>query len=123
MRNFVISLFVNALALSAAAWILPGIDLVGAFGQILWVALLFGILNALLKPILLLLSLPILIITLGLFAFVVNAAVLMLTARLTEHLTVSGFGSALLGSLIVSLVTLVLGGVLDDEPDRKRDEA
>jgi len=116
MRNFVITLFVNALALSVAAWLLPGIELVGALGQILWVALLFGLLNALLKPILLVLSLPILIITLGLFAFVVNAAVLLITARLTEHLAVAGFGSALLGSLIISIVTLVLGGVLDDGP-------
>lgn len=119
MRNFVISWFVNALALSAAAWLLPGIELVGAFAQVLWVALLFGLLNALLKPILLLLSLPILIITLGLFAFVVNAAVLMITARLTDHLQVSGFGWALLGSLIVSLVTLALGGLLDEEWDRE----
>jgi putative membrane protein len=118
MRNFVISLFVNALALSVAAWLIPGIELVGAFGQILWVALLFGLLNALLKPILLVLSLPILIITLGLFAFVVNAAVLLITARLTEHLAVSGFWAAVLGSLIISLVTLILGGVLDDERER-----
>jgi putative membrane protein len=78
------------------------------------VALLFGVLNALLKPILLLLSLPFLLVTLGLFAFVVNGALLLLTARLTEHLAVSGLGSAILGSLVISLVTIVLGRALDD---------
>ena len=115
MRNFLIRLIVNALALSAAAWLLDGIVLSGGFFDVLLVALIFGLLNALLKPILLFFSLPFLIITLGLFAFVVNALVLLLTARLTDALSVSGFGTALLGSLVVSLVTLFLGSALKDE--------
>ncbi|MEX2472122.1 MAG: phage holin family protein [Gemmatimonadota bacterium] len=115
MQNFLIRLIVNALALSAAAWLLDGIVLSGGFFDVVLVALIFGLLNALLKPILLFFSLPFLIVTLGLFAFVVNALVLMLTARLTDALSVSGFGAALLGSLVVSLVTLVLGSVLEDE--------
>lgn len=115
MRNFLIRLIVNALALSAAAWLLDGITLSGGFFDVLLVALIFGLLNALLKPILLFFSLPFLIITLGLFAFVVNALVLMLTASLTDALSVSGFGAALLGSLVVSLVTLFLGSALKDE--------
>lgn len=115
MRNFLIRLIVNALALSAAAWLLDGISLSGGFFDVLLVALIFGLLNALLKPILLFFSLPFLIITLGLFAFVVNALVLMLTASLTDALSVSGFGAALLGSLVVSLVTLFLGSALKDE--------
>lgn len=115
MQNFLIRLIVNALALSAAAWLLDGIELSGGFFGVLLVALIFGLLNALLKPILLFFSLPFLIVTLGLFAFVVNALVLLLTARLTDAMTVSGFGAALLGSLIVSLVTLILGSVLKDE--------
>lgn len=115
MRNFLIRLIVNALALSAAAWLLDGIQLSGAFFDVLVVALIFGLLNALLKPILLFFSLPFLIITLGLFAFVVNAVVLLLTASLTGALTVAGFGSALLGSLVVSVVTLILGSLLEDE--------
>lgn len=115
MRNFLIRLIVNALALSAAAWLLDGIVLSGGFFDVLLVALVFGLLNALLKPILLFFSLPFLIVTLGLFAFVVNALVLMLTARLTDAMSVSGFGSALLGSLVVSVVTLFLGSALKDE--------
>ncbi len=115
MKNFVIRLFVNAIALSAAAWMIPGIRLTGDFVNVLFVAFLFGLLNALLKPILIVLSLPLLLLTLGLFAFVVNGALLLITARLTEHLTVSGLGAAILGSLVISLVTLLLGGLLDDE--------
>ncbi len=115
MKNFVIRLFVNAIALSAAAWMIPGIGLTGDFVNVLFVAFLFGLLNALLKPILIVLSLPLLLLTLGLFAFVVNGALLLITARLTEHLTVSGLGAAILGSLVISLVTLLLGGLLDEE--------
>jgi putative membrane protein len=114
MRNFVIRLFVNALALSAASWLVSGITLSGDFANILLVALIFGLLNAVLKPVLMMLSLPFLLVTLGLFAFVVNAALLLLTARLTDHLAVDGFGAALLGSLVISLVTILLGGALDD---------
>jgi putative membrane protein len=68
MRNFLIRLFVNALALSAAAWLVPGISLTGGFGDLLLVALVFGLVNAFLKPFVLLLSLPFLLVTLGLFA-------------------------------------------------------
>ena len=114
MKNFVIRLFVNALALSAASWLIAGIQLSGDFADVLLVALIFGLLNALLKPVLMLLSLPFILVTLGLFAFVVNGALLLLTARLTEHLSVAGLGSAILGSLVISIVTILLGGVLDD---------
>ncbi len=80
MKNFAIRLLVNALALSAAAWIVGGINLTGGFGDVLVVALVFGILNALLKPVLVLFSIPFLIVTLGLFSFVVNGALLLATA-------------------------------------------
>ena len=115
MRNFVIRLLVNALALWAAATVVSGITLSGGYGQILIVALIFGILNAILKPILVLFSIPFLILTLGLFALVVNGAMLLITAQLTDHLTVSGLGAAILGSLVISIVTLLLGQLLDDE--------
>ena len=114
MRNFLIRLFVNSLALSAAAWLVDGITLSGGFGQVLIVALVFGILNAVLKPILVIFSLPFLVVTLGLFALVVNGVMLLVTARLTDHLAVSGFGSAVLGSIVISIVTILLGGALED---------
>jgi len=118
MRNFLIRLIVNAFALSVAAWLVRGIELSGGFLDVILVAFVFGVLNALLKPILLFFSIPFLIVTLGLFAFVVNAAVLMLTARLTDALSVSGFGAALIGSIAISLVTMVLGSALTDDPHR-----
>ena len=121
MRNFVIRLFVNALALSAAAYLVPGITLRGGFLDVLGVALVFGVVNALLKPVLILLSLPFLILTLGLFTFVVNGVLLLITARLTAPLAVSGLGAAVWGSVIVSVVSLVLGAALKDKRRRGRD--
>ncbi|MGD2045209.1 MAG: phage holin family protein [Gemmatimonadota bacterium] len=114
MKNFVIRLFVNALALTAAAWLIDGIQMSGEFGDVLLVAFVFGLLNALLKPILLFLSLPALLLTLGLFALVVNALMLLLTARLLDDFAVSGFWTAVLGSIVISLVTMILGALLKD---------
>jgi len=115
MRNFVVRLFVNALALWAAAELLEGITLAGGFGDVLWVALVFGLVNAVLKPILLLLALPVLFLTLGLFTLVINAGLLLLTGALTDALTVDGFVPALVGGLIISVVSMVLAGALKDE--------
>ena len=115
MRNFVIRLLVNALALWAAAAVVSGITLSGGYGEILIVALIFGILNAILKPILVIFSIPFLIVTLGLFALILNGAMLLITARLTDHLVVSGLGAAILGSIVISLVTMLLGKTLEDE--------
>ena len=114
MRNFVIRLFVNALALAAAAWLIDGIQMSDDFGSVLLVALVFGILNAILKPILLFFSLPLLILSLGLFALVVNAGMLMLTDALLDDFSVSGFWTAVLGSLVISVVTMLLGSALKD---------
>ena len=115
MRNFVIRIFVNALALSAAAYLVSGIHLTGGFGDVLVVALVFGLVNALLKPLVWILSLPFLVVTLGLFTFVVNGLMLLVTARLTENLAVSGLWSAVLGSVVISLVSMVMGSLLKDE--------
>jgi putative membrane protein len=114
MQNFLIRLFVNALALAAAAWLLDGIQMSGGFFDVLLVALVFGLLNAVLKPILLFFSIPLLVVTLGLFALVVNALLLMITARLLDDFAVSGFWTAVLGSIVISLVTMILGSVLKD---------
>ena len=114
MKNFLIRLVVNALALAAAAWLFDGIQMSGDVLDVLLVALVFGILNAILKPILLFFSLPLLIVTLGVFALVVNAVMLLVTARLMDALDVSGFWAALGGSIVISIVTIVLGRALKD---------
>jgi putative membrane protein len=100
--------------------VLPGLDVVenpegplGAFGTYLWIGLLFGVVNALVGPILRLLSLPFVLLTLGLFLLVVNAALLGLTAALTDRLTVDGFGTAVIGGLILAVAGWVADQLLD----------
>lgn len=119
MKNFAIRLIVNAAALSAAAHFIPGIRLTGSLWDVLLVALVFGLVNALLKPILLLLSLPFIVLSLGLFTFVVNGFMLLITARLSAHLSVSGLGAAIWGSLVISLVSWLLGSLLEDDTKKK----
>lgn len=118
MRNLVVRLFVNAVALWGAASIVPGIDLSDSFVAVLIVALIFGLVNALIKPILTLLTLPLLLITVGLFTLVLNALMLWLTAALTQHLAVAGFLPAFLGALVISVVSLLLNIFLGEEGER-----
>jgi putative membrane protein len=120
MQNLIIRLFVNAVALWVAARLVGGIDLVGEFWPILLVAAVFGIVNALIRPVMLLLSLPLLILTLGLFTLVVNALMLMLTAWLVDALTVAGFWPALWGSLLISIVSFLFSILLPDRKGAKR---
>jgi len=114
MRNFVIRLLCNAAALWVAAQLVGGVSLTEEVGGILWVALVFGVVNALVKPVVMLLSFPVILLTLGLFVFVVNGLLLWLTASLTDALAVSGFGAALLGSLVISLVAMILNAALQE---------
>ncbi|WP_405284201.1 phage holin family protein [Gaopeijia maritima] len=115
MRNLIIRTVINALALWAAATFVGGIQLSDDVGQVVLVALVFGLVNAVLKPILKFISFPFIIATLGLFALVVNAALLKITAALMDGFVVDGWGAAILGSIVVSLVTMVLGGLKDDD--------
>jgi putative membrane protein len=102
-----------ALALSfwVATALIPGIDVLGGFTTYLWVALLFGLLNATLGSLLKLLTLPAVILTLGLFLVVVNASILMLVARWSDKLDVTNFWSAALAALVISVVTRLVSGV------------
>ncbi|MGY1806574.1 phage holin family protein [Blastococcus sp. SYSU D00669] len=85
----------------------------GEFGTYLWIGLIFGVINAIVGPILRLLSLPFVILTLGLFLLVINAALLAITAGVTDRLDIAGFGTALLGGLILAVVGWVADQVLD----------
>ena len=119
MTKFLIRWAINALALFAAIKIVPGIIFEGDWLGILWLALIFGLLNALVRPLLKILTCPLIILTLGLFTIVINTALLFLTSRIGEsfdlglHLT--GFWPAVLGSLVISLVSVVMSVVLRDE--------
>ena len=111
MFNLIIRVVVTALALILAANIVPGIA-ISSFAIALVAAIVLGILNVLVKPVLFILTLPITILTLGLFTFVVNALVFWLAAYFVTGFTVAGFVPALLGSLIVSVVSTVAHKVL-----------
>ncbi len=100
-----------ALAFWVATALIPGIDVLGGFTTYLWVALLFGLLNATLGSLLKLLTLPAVILTLGLFLVVVNAAILELVARWSDKLDVTNFWSAVLAALVISIVTRFVSGV------------
>ncbi|WP_309093668.1 phage holin family protein [Streptomyces sp.] len=124
MMNFLVKTIANAGALAVAVWLLDKITLTGdstgkKVGTLIVVALLFGLVNFLVKPVVKLLSLPLLILTLGLFTLVVNALMLLLTSWLAGKLDlgfhVEGFWTAVLGGLIISVVSWALHVVLPDE--------
>jgi len=104
MPGFLVRMAISAFALWVASAIVPGMTIVGT-PTLLLAALLLGLVNAVLRPLALLLTLPFTIVTLGLFILVVNAAMLGLVAALLDGMTLSGFGAALLGSLVVSFVS------------------
>jgi putative membrane protein len=88
-----------------ATLIVPGITIDGGVKTYLWVALLFGLINSIFGSIIKVLTFPVSLVTFGLFIFVINAAMLSLTARWSDKLNVTGFWSALLASLIISVIT------------------
>lgn len=102
------------LAIVAAAYLIEGIQ-VSSFFAALFAAALLGILNALFRPILILLTLPINILTLGLFTFVINALLLMLVSGMIGGFAVTGFWPALIGSVIISLVSWALTALVSDK--------
>jgi len=113
MGKLLVRWFISALALVAAAWLVPGIRV----GEKAWVAyagmaLILGLVNAVVKPLLKVLTCPLILLTLGLFLIVINALTLLVAAKIAQSVGlafhVDGFVPALLGSLIVSLVTWVL---------------
>jgi putative membrane protein len=116
MPSVLLHWLLNAAALWAAAWLLPGLDFQGSAVQLLLVAAVFGIVNSLVRPILTVLTCPLIVVTLGLFTLVINALMLMLTGALSERwglgFTVTGFWPAFWGGLVVGLVSVVLSLLL-----------
>ena len=106
--NLIVRLIAGALAFWAATSLIYGITVNGGAWSYLWVALFFGLINGIIGSFVKLLTLPAILLSLGLFAFVVNAAMLMLTARWSDRLNVVDFKSALFASLIISIVTTVI---------------
>ena len=102
---------VNAAALLLVAYLYPGV-FVESFLAALIAALVLGLVNAIVRPILVVLTLPVTLLTLGLFLFVINALLFWLVAELVPGFRVTGFGAALLGSILYSLITLVTSWLL-----------
>ena len=121
--RLIVRLLAGAVALAVAAWLIEGISIgPGTTSEraftLLAVAVIFGLVNAIIRPIVRLISIPLFVLTLGLFTFVVNALMLMLTAWIGDQFDlafeVDGFWSALLGALVISVVTFVINVILPD---------
>lgn len=110
--HFLIRLLINTVALWAATKVVSGITFTGSPAALLLVALVFGILNAIIRPVLKLLTCPLLILTLGLFTLLLNAFMLWLTSAVSGGLQlgfhVSGFGAAFWGALVISIINIML---------------
>ena len=124
MTKFFIRWAINAVALYVAVLIVPGIEFRGAWTGVLWLALIIGLLNALVRPLLKFLTCPLIILTLGLFTLVINTGMLMLTSKIGQALgiglTVDGFWPALLGSLVISIVSVIMSIIFRDELKGKK---
>jgi putative membrane protein len=120
--RFFARLVLNGIAIVIAAWIVPGLQLTGVLPALVAGAIL-GVVNALVRPVLFILTLPLTLVTLGFFIFVINALCLGLTAAIVPGFEISGFWAAFFGSLLVSIVSWILNGVFaSDLPAERRSE-
>ncbi|CAN5851674.1 phage holin family protein [soil metagenome] len=116
MGKLIIRFVINAVALWVASQLVTGIHVADNLSGLLIAALIFGLVNALIKPIIQFFTCPFYVLTLGLFTFVVNALLLMLTSYLSgNRLGVDGFWPALLGGIVISIVSTLLSVFLSDE--------
>jgi putative membrane protein len=106
MQGFLVRLLITAFAMWLASIIVPGMSFSGGWA-LLWAALLLGVVNALVRPLVVLLTLPLTVLTLGIFLLVVNAAMLGLVAAMLDGFQLAGFWSALLGALLISIFSAV----------------
>ena len=113
MRRFIIHWLVVTAALAIVAWLLPGVA-IASWPTLIVAALVLGLVNATVRPLLALLTLPITILTLGLFYLVVNGAAFSLAAWLVPGFMVGGCGSAILGALLMSVLSWFIGGLAGD---------
>jgi putative membrane protein len=110
--NYIFKVLLTAFAVLVIAYILPGVE-VDNYGTAIWVAFIVGILFSILKPILVILTLPVTILTLGLFLFVINAAMILLANSWIDGFSVSGFWTALLFSIILSFFESILHKIIE----------
>ncbi len=109
--------FINALALMLVAYLYPGVQVAGMF-EALIAALVLGLVNALIRPVLVLLTLPVTVLTLGLFIFVINAFLFWFVAEIVKGFTVNGFMAALIGSVLFSIITIISSWLISGKNDK-----
>lgn len=122
MTKFILRWAINAIGLYLAVLLLPGIDLESGLVSILWVALIFGLVNALFRPLLKFLTCPLIILTLGLFTLVINTFLFWLTSVISNSLGLAALTidqpvlwNAFLGALVVTIVSVAMTMILKDE--------
>jgi len=124
MTKFILRWAVNALALYLAVYFVPGVNLEGGFVSIIWLALIFGLINAFLRPLLKLLTCPLIFLTLGLFTLLINTFLFWLTGEIGQAFgigfTIAGFWPAFLGGLVVTVVSVIMSLILRDEIKGRR---
>ena len=108
MRRLLAAWLILAVSIAIAVAVVPGVDVDGGITSYLWIAVIFGLINTVLGPLLRLLTLPLILLTLGLFALVVNTILLALTAWLSDSLSIDGFVAAFVAALIISIVDSVI---------------
>ena len=113
MKHFLTRLFINALSLAVACHVVPGMRVDGLLTLVV-AAFLFGVVNAVVRPLLVLLTLPVIVVSLGLFLFVINGLMLALVAALLPGFSISGLGSAIIGWLILSLTSWAASRAFSD---------
>jgi putative membrane protein len=123
MRRFLLRWLITALALYAAVQLVPGIGYDGDWTTLAGMTLVFGLVNAFVRPLLTLLSCPLILLTLGVFTLVINGAMLLLASRLAGvfgvGFYVDGFGPAFWGALVISVVSFLMNLLVGDEHERR----
>jgi putative membrane protein len=114
LRIILLRWAIVAVAIAVAAAVLPSIEVDGGFFGLIGVALVFGLVNALIGPIVRLVSLPATMLTFGLFGLVINGILLAITAGIADNLDVGGFFSVVLAALVISLLTTILAALVPD---------
>jgi putative membrane protein len=123
LQRILVRWAIIGIAFAITVNLLSNIHVVGGFWAYVWVAALFGLVNAFIGTILKILTFPLTVLTLGIFAVLVNAALLGITASLTKRLTIHGFWTAIWAALIISIVSAILNRILIDRRLRDRDRS
>jgi putative membrane protein len=122
MRGFLIRVLIVAAGLWVASKLVPGVEITDGW-SLLWAALLLGIVNAIVRPVIIILTLPLTILTLGLFLLIINAGMLSLVAWMLDGMTVAGFWPAFFGAIVVSITAWLASSFIGDQGRVERIDA